>query len=134
MNTPRTLPTPVRARPTYAFCGQSLYATTFYWLPRSRNIPLHPKKVLTTKDRLTQPSSLVVSFFLPCDRPVVGERGFSPMVTQLHQFTGPISPACDRYVKYLLTGANPSVINRHRWGIQPWRCRLATYPIPDLPS
>jgi hypothetical protein len=32
---------------------------------------------------------------------------------------GHISPACDRYVQYLLTGVNPSVLNRHRWGLQP---------------
>jgi hypothetical protein len=50
--------------------------------------------------------------------------------------TGHISPACDRYVQYLLTGANPSVLNRHRRGLQPWRCRLATYqiPLPNLPN
>jgi hypothetical protein len=28
----------------------------------------------------------------------------------------PISPACDRYVQYLLAGANPSILNRHRLG------------------
>jgi hypothetical protein len=33
--------------------------------------------------------------------------------------TRPISLACDRYVQYLLTGANPSVLNRHKRGIQP---------------
>jgi hypothetical protein len=48
--------------------------------------------------------------------------------------TGSISPACDRYVQYLLTGANPSVLNRHRWGLQAWRCWLAMYPLPDLPN
>jgi hypothetical protein len=31
-----------------------------------------------------------------------------------------------------LTGANPSVINRHRRGIQPWRCRLATSHSPTF--
>jgi hypothetical protein len=31
----------------------------------------------------------------------------------------PISPVCDQYVKYLLVGANPSVLNQHRWGLQP---------------
>jgi hypothetical protein len=92
-NTPRTLPTPVHARPAYAFCGQSPYVTTFHWLPRSRNRPLHPKEVLATKDRLTRPSSWVTSLLLPCDSPGLGERGFGPMVTQLHQLTcsrGPI--------------------------------------------
>jgi hypothetical protein len=41
--------------------------------------------------------------------------------------TGLISPVCDRYVQYLLVGANPSVLNRHRRGLQPWRCQLSTY-------
>jgi hypothetical protein len=43
------------------------------------------------------------------------------------RLTRPISPACDRYVQYLLTEANPSVLNRHRRGLQPWRCWFATY-------
>jgi hypothetical protein len=30
------------------------------------------------------------------------------------RLTGPITPACDRYVQYLLTRANSSVLNRHR--------------------
>jgi hypothetical protein len=109
-NTPRTLPTPVHACLAYAFCGQSPYVTTFHWLPQSRNIPLHPKEVLATKDRPPQPSSWVTSFLLPCDSPGVGGRGFGPMVTHLYQ------------------------LNRHRRGLQPWRCRLTTYPLPDLPS
>jgi hypothetical protein len=48
--------------------------------------------------------------------------------------TGPISPTCDRYVQYLLAGANRTVHNRHTRGLQPWRCRLATYPLSDLPN
>jgi hypothetical protein len=98
------------------------------------NRPLHPEEVLTTKDRPTQPSSWVASFTLPCDNPGVGERGFGPMVTQLLQLTRPRSPVCDRYVQYLLAGANPSVLNRHRRGLQPWRCRLATYHSPTFPT
>jgi hypothetical protein len=128
------LPTLIHARLTYASYGQSPYMTTFHWLPQSRNMPLHPEEVLTTKDRLTQPSSWVASFLLPCDRPGVGERSFGPMVTQLSQLTEPISLACDWYVQYLLAGANPLVLNRYRWGLQPWSCRLATYPLPDLPN
>jgi hypothetical protein len=133
-NTPHTIPTPVHALPTYAFCGQSPYVTTFHWLSRSRNSPLHLKKVLATKDRLAQSSSWVTSFLLPCDSPEVGERGFGPMVTQLHQLTGLISPACDRYIQNLLTGANRMVLNQYRRGLQPWRCQLATYPLPVLPN
>jgi hypothetical protein len=50
------------------------------------------------------------------------------------RLTGPISLAYDWYVQYLLKGANRTVLNRHRWGLQPWRCRLVTYPLPDLPN
>jgi hypothetical protein len=53
---------------------------------------------------------------------------------QATRFTRPISPTCDRYVQYLLMGANRTIVNRHRRGLQPWRCRLATYPLPDLPN
>jgi hypothetical protein len=45
---------------------------------------------------------------------------------QATRLTRCISPACDQYVQYLLTGPNPSVLNWHRRGLQPWRCRLAT--------
>jgi hypothetical protein len=48
------------------------------------------------------------------------------------KLTSLISPACNRYVQYLLAGANRMILNRHRQGLQPWRCRLATYPLPDL--
>jgi hypothetical protein len=50
------------------------------------------------------------------------------------RFTGPISPACDRYVQYLLAGANPSVLNRHRRGLQPWRCRIFTLHSLTFPT
>jgi hypothetical protein len=133
-NTQYMLPTPVHARPAYAFYGQSLYVTTFHWLPRSHNKPLHLEEVLATKDRLAQPLSWVASFLLPCDSPGVGERSFGPIITQLHQLTRHISPACARYVQYLLAGANPSVLNWHRRELQPWRCRLATYHSTTFPT
>jgi hypothetical protein len=70
-----------------------------------------------TEDRLAQPSSWVTSFPLPHDSLGVGERGFGQVVTQLHQLTGTITPSCDRYIQYLLTGANISVLNRHSQGL-----------------
>jgi hypothetical protein len=76
-NTSRMFFTLVHAHLAYAFCGQSPYVTTFHWLPRSRNRPLHPEGVLATKYRLPQPSSLVTSFLLPCDSLGVGEREVS---------------------------------------------------------
>jgi hypothetical protein len=33
------------------------------------------------------------------------------------RLTRPITLACDRYVQYLLTGVNPSVLNQHRRGL-----------------
>jgi hypothetical protein len=81
-------------------------------------MPLHLGEVLATKDKLARPSSWVTSFPLPHDSLGVGERGFGQVVTQLHQLTGHIILACDRYVQYLLTRANPSVLNRHRRELQ----------------
>jgi hypothetical protein len=53
---------------------------------------------------------------------------------QATKLSGPISPACDRYVQYLLAEANRSVLNRHRWGLQLWRCWLDTSQSPTLPT
>jgi hypothetical protein len=50
------------------------------------------------------------------------------------RLTGSISLACDQYIQYLLTGANQSVLNRHRRGLQPWRCQLVTYHSPTFPT
>jgi hypothetical protein len=50
------------------------------------------------------------------------------------RLTGPISPTCDRYVQYLLTGVNSSILNWHRRGIQHWRRRLSTYHSPTFPT
>jgi hypothetical protein len=47
-------------------------------------MPLHPGEVLTTEDKLAQPSSWVTSFPLPHHSLAVGERGFGQVVTQLH--------------------------------------------------
>jgi hypothetical protein len=38
------------------------------------------------------------------------------VVTQLHQFTRPITLACNQYIQYLLTVANSSVPNRYTYG------------------
>ncbi len=62
-----------------------------------------------------------------------GEKS-TPVDKLTTRLTGPISPACDRYVQYLLVGANRTVLNQPRWGLQPWRCRLATYHSPIFPT
>jgi hypothetical protein len=51
---------------------------------------------------------------------------------QSTRLTEPISPACNQYIQYLLTGVNPSVLNQHRWGLQLWRCRFSTFHSPTL--
>jgi hypothetical protein len=53
---------------------------------------------------------------------------------QTTRLTGPITPSCDWYVQYLLAGANPLVINWHRWRLQSWRCRLSTYHSLTVPT
>jgi hypothetical protein len=63
----------------------------------------------------------------PLQQPWSRGEKFAKVVTQLHPLTGPISPSCDQYVQYLLTGANSSVLNRHWRGLQPWRCRLSPH-------
>jgi hypothetical protein len=47
---------------------------------------------------------------------------------------GLISPTCDRYVQYLLTGINPLVLNRHRRGLPHKNLRIATTLSPPFPS
>jgi hypothetical protein len=53
---------------------------------------------------------------------------------QATRVTEPISQACDQYVQYLLMGANLSVLNWHRQGLQPWRRRLFTYHSLTFPT
>jgi hypothetical protein len=62
--------------------------------------------------------------------------GVKPSIYQrpATRLTGPITPVCDRYVPYLLAGANQTVLNRHRRGLQSWRCQLATYHSQTFPT
>jgi hypothetical protein len=95
---------------------------------------LHPGEVLATEDRLARPSSWVTSIPLPHDSLGVEVRGFDQVVTQLHQLTGPITPACDRYVQHLLVGTNPSVLNRHRRGATALKVSAFHTHLPNLPN
>jgi hypothetical protein len=53
---------------------------------------------------------------------------------RLHRFTRPINSSMQSVRSILARGANPSVLNRHRWGLQPWRCRLATNHSSTFPT
>jgi hypothetical protein len=48
--------------------------------------------------------------------------------------TGPISLTCDLYIQYLLATANPSALNQHRRGLQPWRCWCSTSHSSTFPT
>jgi hypothetical protein len=81
-------------------------------LPRKRNSWLHPQ--YAGWPIRGSPSSF---------SPTLNQRSsrLRPIFCRQHstRLTGPISPACDRYVQYLLVRANPSVLNQHKWGLQP---------------
>jgi hypothetical protein len=53
---------------------------------------------------------------------------------QATRLIGPISPACDRYVQYLVTGTNPSVLNRHKRGLPHRNLRIRTTLFPSFTS
>jgi hypothetical protein len=70
----------------------------------------------------------------PPSQPMKQWRKLNIYQQQATRFTGLISPACDRYVQYLLMGANITVLNWHRRGLQSWRCQFTTYQLPNLPN
>jgi hypothetical protein len=121
---------------TYASCDRSPYVATFYetsidldisHCSREKGLPTQ-----STSCRLTDPR--VHTQLL--SRASQWSRGRKPSSWRwpTTRFTRSISPAYDRYVQYLLMAANRTIINRHRWGLHPWRCWLATYPLLDLPN
>jgi hypothetical protein len=107
--------TPCREKPdqhnTYAshasprFCGQSPYVATFHETPIDLDCSWE-KGLLTqsTAHRLTDPQ--VDTQLL--SRASQWSRGHKPSSCRrpTTRFAGPISPVCDRYVQYLLTGVN----------------------------
>jgi hypothetical protein len=133
-NTTHALSTSVHVRLAYASCGRSPYVATFHEAPidldrsdcsQEKGLPTQ-----STAHRLTDLWVRTQLLFWASQ----WSRGRKPSSWRwlTTRFTGPITPACDRYVQYLLIGANRTVLNRHRWGLQPWRCRLTTYPLLDI--
>jgi hypothetical protein len=101
---------------------------------RFGHIPLlsRKKRLLTqsTARRLTDPR--VRTQLLSWSNQWSRGRKLSSWRWPTTRFIGPISPACDRYVQYLLMGDNRTVLNWPRRRLQPWGCWLATCPLPDL--
>jgi hypothetical protein len=130
------LPTPVLVCPVYASYGQSPYVATFH----ESSIELDR---VTTPEKKGSRHNLqhagwpicgsIPSFFSQANQWSSGESQniYQQLATRL---TGPVSPARDRYVQYLLMGANRTVLNWHKWGLQPWRCRLSTYHSSTFPT
>jgi hypothetical protein len=135
-NMTRTLSTPVHVRPVYASSGRSSYVQTFREVFNSdgqshcswqRGLPTQsPARRLTDPWVHTEFLSRASHWSSGGKATLCRQPATRP--------TGPISPACDRYVQYLLTGPNRTALNRPSRGLQPWRCRIAIYPLPDLPN
>ena len=134
-NTTCMLSTLVHVCPAYASCGRSPYMETFH-------------TDSTELDRFTAPEKKCFRLHLPArlsgpwDPPQFLSQHnhwisvLKPNICRQHaiRLTGPISPACDRYVQYLLTGTNPSVLNRHMWGLPHRNLRIDTSLSPPFPS
>jgi hypothetical protein len=135
-NMTRTLPTSVHVRLAYASCERSPYVATFHEastdLDRSHCSREKGLPIQSTAHRLTD-SWVHTQLLSRANQWSKGCKS-SSLRWPTTRFTGPITPACDRYVQYLFMEVNWTVLNRHRWGLQLWRCRLATYPLLDLPN
>jgi hypothetical protein len=115
-NTTRTLPTPVHVCPAYASCGRSPYVATFHAVvDRFERVHCTQQEGLPTQSsarRLTDPRVHTQLLFHNSQRS--GEKKSSFCRQPTTRLTGPISPACDRYIQYLLAGTTRTVLNRPR--------------------
>jgi hypothetical protein len=135
-NTSCTLPTPVHVCPVYTSCGQSPYVITFHESSTELSRPTAPKKKSSRHNPQRVDWSIYGSVPSFSPEPTNEEVEAKPSIYRrpTTRLTGSISLACGRYVQYLLTGVNPSIFNRHRRGLQSWRCRLSTYHSPTFPT
>jgi hypothetical protein len=90
-------------------------------------------EVLAPSDRPVRPS-----FWCPILPPLnhleVGREWFDKVVTGLLGLSGPINPICGQYKSKLVhQGQNDAVLNRHRWGLLPWKLRIAATLSPSFP-
>jgi hypothetical protein len=135
-NTICTLLTPVHVRPAYASYGRSPYMATFHESSTDLSRPTaHEKKgSWHNPQRVGWPIHGSVPSFSP--EPANEVVGAKPSIYQrlATRLTAPISPACDWYVQYSLTGTNPSVLNRHRRGYHIENLTIATTLFPLFPS
>jgi hypothetical protein len=57
---------------------------------------------------------------------------FDQVVTKLLGLLGHMYLVYDQYVQYLFAGVNPSVLNRHKRGLHPWRDWFSTSLSPPF--
>jgi hypothetical protein len=132
-NVTYTLPTLVHVCPVYTFCRWSLYVVTFHQSSTGLN-------GCTALEKKCSRLHLSVRLSGLCDPPQFFSQHshWSSALTpstcwrQTTRLTRLISPAWDRYVQYLLTGTNHSVLNRHRRGLPHRNLGIAT-TFPTLP-
>jgi hypothetical protein len=116
-NTTRTLPMPVHVRSVYASCGRSPYVATLRKSSAGLDGCTAPEKKCSQLHLSARLSGLWDPLqFLSQHNHWSSALKLSTCWWQTTRFTEPISPACGQYVQYLLTGVNPSVLNRHRRG------------------
>jgi hypothetical protein len=100
------LPMPIHVRPSYTSCGRSLYLVTFHEPSTKLSRATAPEKrgFWHNPQHASWPTRRSVPSFSP--KPTNEAVGAKPSIyrQQATRFTGPISPAYDRYVQYLLTG------------------------------
>jgi hypothetical protein len=120
--------------PAYAFCGRFPYVATFHESSTGLDGCTAPEKKcsrLHLSARLSGPWDppqflFQHSHWSSALKPSTYRR-------QTTRLTGPISPVCDRYVQYLLTGTNPSVLNWRRRGLPHRKSRNSHNTLPALP-
>jgi hypothetical protein len=98
---------PVHVRSVYASYGQSLYVATFHESSTNLNRFTTPENEGSRHNpqHADWPIRGFVASFSPTTASeAVGKSQFCQW--QATRLTGPISPACDQYVQYLLVGAN----------------------------
>jgi hypothetical protein len=135
-NTTRTFPIPVHICPAYTSCGRSPSVATIHELSTELSRATAPKKRGSRHNpqHTGWPTCRSVPSFSPKPTNEAVRAKSIIYRQQATRLTELIWPACDRYVQYLLTGANPLVLNRHRRELQPWRCWLVTYHFSTFPT
>jgi hypothetical protein len=131
--------TPYRGKPdqhdTYPSCGRSPYMATFHESSTELSGPNAPERkgFWHNPQHIGWPIRGSVPSFSP--NPANEAVGANPSICQrpATRLTGPISPACDRCIQYLLMGTNPSVLNWHRWGLPHRKPQNSHSTLPALP-